>query len=107
MNPHFMFNILNSVQGLIYSNQKSKASEYLGKFSDLMRKILETSDKKEITVEKEFEMLEMYVSLENTRFDNDFNYSLLEQGTSPYLSLAINYHLKIKRFFGSGEIVRG
>lgn len=75
MNPHFMFNILNSVQGLIYSNQKSKASEYLGKFSDLMRKILETSDKKEITVEKEFEMLEMYVSLENTRFDNDFNYS--------------------------------
>ena len=75
MNPHFMFNVLNSVQGLIYSNQKSKASEYLGKFSDLMRKILEASDKKEITVEKEFEMLEMYVSLEKTRFDNDFDYS--------------------------------
>lgn len=75
MNPHFMFNVLNSVQGLIYSNQKSKASEYLGKFSDLMRKILEASDKKEITVEKEFEMLEMYVSLEKSRFDSDFDYS--------------------------------
>lgn len=75
MNPHFMFNVLNSVQGLIYSNQKSKASEYLGKFSDLMRKILEASDKKEITVEKEFEMLEMYVSLEKSRFDSDFEYS--------------------------------
>ena len=75
MNPHFMFNVLNSVQGLIYSNQKSKASEYLGKFSDLMRKILEASDKKEITVEKEFEMLEMYVSLEKSRFDNDFEYT--------------------------------
>jgi sensor histidine kinase YesM len=75
MNPHFMFNVLNSVQGLIYSNQKSKASEYLGKFSDLMRKILEASDKKEITVEKEFEILEMYVSLEKSRFDTDFNYT--------------------------------
>lgn len=75
MNPHFMFNVLNSVQGLIYSNQKSKASEYLGKFSDLMRKILEASDKKEISVEKEFEMLEMYVSLEKSRFDSDFDYS--------------------------------
>ena len=76
MNPHFMFNVLNSVQGLIYSNQKSKASEYLGKFSDLMRKILEASDKKEITVEKEFEMLQMYVSLEKSRFESDFEYNI-------------------------------
>ncbi len=76
MNPHFMFNVLNSVQGLIYSNQKSKASEYLGKFSDLMRKILEASDKKEITVEKEFEMLDMYISLEKSRFDTDFEYKI-------------------------------
>jgi sensor domain CHASE-containing protein len=49
MNPHFIFNILNAVQGLIYSNQKSKASDYLGKFSDLMRRILETSDINEVT----------------------------------------------------------
>lgn len=76
MNPHFMFNVLNSVQGLIYSNQKSKASEYLGKFSDLMRKILEASDKKDITVEKEFELLDMYVSLEKSRFENDFEYKI-------------------------------
>ena len=76
MNPHFMFNVLNSVQGLIYSNQKSKASEYLGKFSDLMRKILEASDKKEITVEKEFELLDMYISLEKSRFDTDFEYKI-------------------------------
>lgn len=76
MNPHFMFNVLNAVQGLIYSNQKSKASEYLGQFSDLMRKILEASDKKEITVEKEFELLEMYISLEKSRFEDDFNYTI-------------------------------
>lgn len=76
MNPHFMFNVLNSVQGLIYSNQKSKASEFLGKFSDLMRKILDASDKKEISVEKEFEMLDLYISLEKSRFDGDFEYTI-------------------------------
>ncbi len=74
MNPHFMFNVLNAVQGLIYSNQKSKASDYLGKFSDLMRKILEASDKKEIAIDKEIAMLKMYLELEKSRFENDFEY---------------------------------
>jgi len=74
MNPHFIFNVLNAVQGLIYSNQKSKASDYLGKFSDLMRKILDTSDKNEVTIEKEFETIDLYISLEKARFDNDFEY---------------------------------
>lgn len=76
MNPHFMFNVLNSVQGLIYSNQKSKASDFLGKFSDLMRKILDASDQKEISVAKEFEMLDLYISLEKSRFDGDFEYEI-------------------------------
>ncbi len=77
MNPHFIFNILNAVQGLIYSNQKSKASDYLGKFSDLMRRILDTSDKSEVTIEKEFETIELYVLLEKARFDNDFEYKIV------------------------------
>ena len=76
MNPHFMFNILNAVQGLIYSNQKSRATEYLGKFSDLMRKILDTSDKNEVTIEKEFETLDLYISLEKARFEDDFEYRI-------------------------------
>lgn len=76
MNPHFIFNVLNAVQGLIYSNQKSKASDYLGKFSDLMRRILDTSDKNEVTIEKEFETIDLYVSLEKARFDNDFEYKI-------------------------------
>jgi hypothetical protein len=80
MNPHFIFNVLNAVQGLIYSNQKSKASDYLGKFSDLMRKILDTSDKNEVTIEKEFETIDLYISLEKARFDNDFEYRI----TFPY-----------------------
>lgn len=77
MNPHFIFNVLNAVQGLIYSNQKSKASDYLGKFSDLMRKILDTSDKNEVTIEKEFETIALYISLEKARFDDDFEYNIM------------------------------
>lgn len=76
MNPHFIFNVLNAVQGLIYSNQKSKASDYLGKFSDLMRRILETSDVNEVTIEKELETIELYVSLEKARFEDDFEYTI-------------------------------
>jgi ligand-binding sensor domain-containing protein len=76
MNPHFIFNILNAVQGLIYSNQKSKASDYLGQFSELMRRILDTSDKSEVTIEKEFETIDLYISLEKARFENDFDYKI-------------------------------
>lgn len=76
MNPHFLFNVLNAVQGLIYSNQKNKATDYLGKFSDLMRKILDSSDKNEVTIEKEFETIELYVSLEKARFEDDFEYKI-------------------------------
>lgn len=76
MNPHFIFNVLNAVQGLIYSNQKTKATEYLGNFSDLMRKILEISDKKEVTIANEFETINLYISLEKSRFEDDFEYRL-------------------------------
>ena len=76
MNPHFIFNVLNAVQGLIYSNQKSKASDYLGKFSELMRLILDTSDKNEVSIEKEFETIELYVLLEKARFESDFEYKI-------------------------------
>lgn len=77
MNPHFMYNVLNAVQGLIYSNQKTKASDYLGTFSDLMRKTLDISDKKEITIQEEMEAIELYVSLEKARFEtNEFDYCI-------------------------------
>lgn len=77
MNPHFMFNVLNAVQGLIYDNQKTKASEYLGTFSDLMRKTLDSSDQSEITIAKELETIELYVGLEEARFEeNTFFWSI-------------------------------
>jgi ligand-binding sensor domain-containing protein len=77
MNPHFMFNILNAFQGLIYSNQKTKANEYLGVFSDLMRKTLDISDKREISICEELEAIDLYISLEKARFtENEFEYIL-------------------------------
>ena len=77
MNPHFMFNILNAFQGLIYTNQKTKANEYLGVFSDLMRKTLDISDQREISIQEELEAVELYVQLEEARFDSgDFHFTL-------------------------------
>jgi ligand-binding sensor domain-containing protein/two-component sensor histidine kinase len=75
MNPHFMFNVLNAVQGLIYSNQKTKANEYLGAFSDLMRRTLDISDKSEVSIEHEINTIQLYIQLEKARFDDsDFEY---------------------------------
>jgi hypothetical protein len=76
MNPHFLFNIVNSVQGLIYSNRKTEASNLLGKMSTLMRSVLEVSDKPNITIQKELDILTTYVELESARFDGDFFYSI-------------------------------
>lgn len=76
MNPHFLFNVLNAVQGLIFANKKSDAADYLGKFADLMRKTLEMSDKQFISLDKEIEILKTYIELESARFDNDFNYEI-------------------------------
>lgn len=76
MNPHFMFNIVNSVQGLIYSNKKNEASNLLGKMAALMRSILEVSDKPNITIQKELDILTTYVELESARFDGDFFYTI-------------------------------
>jgi len=76
MNPHFMFNILNAFQGLIYSNQKTQANEFLGVFSDLMRKTLDMSDKREVSIQDELEAIDLYVSLEKARFvEEEFEYT--------------------------------
>lgn len=78
MNPHFMFNVLNAVQGLIYSNQKNKANEYIGTFSTLMRKTLDLSSQSEVTIAEEIETIQLYVSLEKARFEEDeFCYEII------------------------------
>jgi hypothetical protein len=70
MNPHFIFNALNAIQAYIYSKDENKASNYLGKFSDLVRRILDYSQKKQITLANEIEILQLYIDLEVLRFEN-------------------------------------
>ena len=75
MNPHFIFNSLNSIKLYIINNEKENAVYYLNKFSKLMRKILVASTEKEITLEEELETMELYINIENMRFSNQINYS--------------------------------
>lgn len=74
MNPHFMFNSLNSIQHFILTNKAGDAGKYLNKFARLMRMILNNSDKSQITVREEVEYLQLYVELESMRFDNKFDW---------------------------------
>jgi ligand-binding sensor domain-containing protein/putative methionine-R-sulfoxide reductase with GAF domain len=74
MNPHFLFNALNSVQQMILANEEMVATSYLSRFSKLLRAILMRSDKEAIPLKEELEMLELYVKLESTRFKESFDY---------------------------------
>lgn len=76
MNPHFMFNALNSIQDLVLQQDTENAQLYLGKFSELTRKVLEASGKEFIALDKEVEMLNLYLDLEKLRFGNELQYEL-------------------------------
>ncbi|MDP1810670.1 MAG: histidine kinase [Sediminibacterium sp.] len=76
MNPHFLYNVLNTVQGLVYGNRKTEASALLGNFSDLMRKTLQASDKQVLSLKDEIENIRLYLELEKARFDKGFTYQI-------------------------------
>lgn len=76
MNPHFMFNALNSIQEFILLNDKRQANMYMGKFADMMRLTLDMSNKERITLEEELRSLELYLQLEALRFEEHFHYTL-------------------------------
>lgn len=77
MNPHFIFNAMNTVQALIAKNDTKEARYYLAKFSKLMRKILENSRHSLISIQDEIETLESYLNLEKLSSDNPFEYSII------------------------------
>jgi LytS/YehU family sensor histidine kinase len=79
MNPHFMYNALNSIQALILKKDIKNSNLYLSQFSRLMRKVLEISGKLEISIQEEVETLELYLSLEQLRFGAEFNYEIIVQ----------------------------
>lgn len=76
MNPHFIFNTLNSIQYYMYQHDKLAVNNYLTKFSSLMRKTLENSQHTAIPLQDELDALELYLELESLRFKEKFDYSI-------------------------------
>lgn len=76
MNPHFVFNSLNSIQHFILNNKSADAGKYLNKFARLIRIILYNSEKTALTVREELEYLQLYLDLEALRFENRFTWEV-------------------------------
>ena len=89
MNPHFIFNALNSVNNFISKNDERSANRYLSNFSTLMRSVLENSEEDFIPLTKELEQLELYMALEHSRFPDKFEYSLIIDEASDIASFQI------------------
>ncbi len=117
MNPHFIFNALNSVNNFIAVNDERSANRYLSEFSVLMRSVLENSDEDFIPLAKEIELLELYVKLEHNRFKDKFdyvlfvdekikkeNFSIPPMLLQPYIENAIWHGLRYKKEKGKLEI---
>lgn len=84
MNPHFLFNALNSIKLYIINNEQKNAVHYLNKFSKLIRSILESSSVKEVPLSEELKTMALYMSIENIRFSNEIIY---EENFNPNLNL--------------------
>ncbi len=117
MNPHFIFNALNSVNNFIAKSDERSANRYLSEFSTLMRSVLENSEEDFIPLDKELELLEIYVKLEHSRFPDKFDYSInvdenLDVNSykippmllQPYIENAIWHGLRYKEEKGYLEI---
>jgi tetratricopeptide (TPR) repeat protein len=110
MNPHFIFNALNSIQDYIVLNQKNLASDYLGKFADLIRNYLHFSDTGFISVQDEVHNLNLYLELEKLRFEDvlEYTFNISEDANSdainiptmliqPYIENALKHGLLHKK----------
>ena len=109
MNPHFIFNALNSVNLYIAQKDERTANKYLTDFSRLMRLVLEQSQKDFIPLQQELEMIKLYINLEHDRFKDKFEYELNIDGEldedslqippmliQPYIENAIWHGLRYK-----------
>src|SRR5690606_946134 len=83
MNPHFLFNCLNSIKYLIQKENFKEAINYLTVFSRFVRSVLETGKKKEIPLNEELELIKKYVQLEENRFDQNFTFNINYVNVSP------------------------
>lgn len=76
MNPHFIFNCLSAINHFILDNQPDKASDYLTRFSRLMRMVLVNAGKEAVSLEEELDMLRLYLDMEQLRFKDAFEYTI-------------------------------
>jgi ligand-binding sensor domain-containing protein len=74
MNPHFIYNALNSIQALVANDKKTEGIHYIGSFSRLLRQVLDNSDNNVTSLDKELETIELYIQLEALRLDMQLQY---------------------------------
>jgi len=116
MNPHFIFNSLNSINNFILKNETEAASDFLTKFSRLVRQVLNNSKNKLVSLEDELTALQLYLELEQLRFNNKFDFEIIKDRKidaesamvpplliQPYVENAIWHGLMHKD--GAGSIV--
>lgn len=77
MNPHFIFNCLNSIKLLVQNHQNDEATDYLVKFTRLIRSLLETADQPYVSLQAELETCRLYMEMEKLRFGDKFNYHIM------------------------------
>ncbi|MEO5643890.1 MAG: histidine kinase [Bacteroidia bacterium] len=77
MNPHFIFNAINSIQHFVLQNDSEQAYDYLAKFSRLIRLVLDQSQSETISLDQELKMLHLYIDLEQLRFERPFTYEIV------------------------------
>lgn len=117
MNPHFIFNCLNSIQQYILTNDKEKANEYLTGFATLIRQTLDNSGKKSVTISEEVRYLSSYLEMEMLRFGDSFSWqikvdeSVVSEFTwipalllQPYVENALRHGIRYKEQDGKVEI---
>jgi len=107
MNPHFIFNCINSIDGMIQSNDKYRATMYLNKFAKLIRNVLDISKENKVPLYKDMETLQLYIDLELFRYQDKFtshiqaDEELMQQDykvppliIQPYVENAIHHGLR-------------
>jgi len=99
MNPHFIFNSLNSIENFIMQNEKRLASDYLNKFARLIRTILDSSRNEVLPLSKDMEALQLYIDLQQLRFNKKFCYEtdmdpMLQNGDYKVPSLIIQPYVE-------------
>lgn len=109
MNPHFVFNALNSIQSYVMNHDTLTANNYLSKFAHLIRLFLDSSRSKFISLGEEIRLLTLYIELEKLRFDEKFDFEILLDGNvskyfeiptmilQPFIENAINHGLRYKK----------